>query len=364
MPAKKLACLLSTVFFSHIAAACTDLHLTAKDGTQLIARSMEFGTNMNSNLRTSLRDRTFVNTTPNGKAGLSWKAQYGYVYLDALNVDVAIEGMNEAGLAFEALYLPGETEYQVVPDGQESQGLAYERFGDWVLANFKTVDEVKNLLPKIFVYAEKMTGFGDMIFPLHYIINDNTGKSIVVEYVGGKMNVYDNTIGVVTNSPTYNWHMTNLRNYVNLSPQFPKPVTVNGVTFAATGQGAGMVGLPGDASPPSRFVKVAVMKTTATDTSDAVGTLNLAQHIMNNVDIPLGFIRDPSNGQVAGDYTQWVVYKDLTHKIFYYKTYGNMNIRAVSLDKLNFASDAQALKMPLESTQTNQDITEFFTKQK
>src|SRR5687767_5573438 len=100
--------------FAQLAGACTDFRLTAQDGTILIARSMEFALDLKSNLRSSPRNREFKALAPSGKTGFSWKAKYGYVYLDGLNVDMATDGMNEQGLSFEALYLPGLAEYQTL----------------------------------------------------------------------------------------------------------------------------------------------------------------------------------------------------------------------------------------------------------
>ncbi len=78
----------------------------------------------------------------------------------------------------------------------------------------------------------------------------------------------------MTNSPKYNWHVNNLRNYLNLTPNNPNPVSASGLTFSATGQGAGMVGLPGDVSPPSRFVKTAFLAKNAYQANTADDLLN------------------------------------------------------------------------------------------
>lgn len=345
------------------ATACTDFRVVAKDGSVIIARTLEFSQDLKSNLCTSQRARAFNSVAPNGKPGLSWKAKYGYLFLDGFNTDMVVDGMNEHGLSFEYLYLPGETQYQNVPVGQENHALPYTQFGDWVLGNFKTVDEVRQALPNILVVAQKLPTTGDTIFPLHASIYDTTGKGIVIEFVKGKTNVHENRIGVVTNAPTYDWHMTNLRNYINLTPLTPTPVVVRGVTFAATGQGAGMLGLPGDISPPSRFVKMAIMLQTVFSITNAMEAVNLAEHIINNVDIPLGFVREAKTGNATNEYTQWTVFKDLTHKSFYFHTYRDLNLRSVSLMGLNFAENAMRLKMPIEGTPFIQDITSEFAKQ-
>lgn len=341
------------------AIACTDFITTAKDGTNLITRSMEFALDLKSNIRSSTRGRQFTSTTPNGKPGYSWKAKYGYIFIDGLDQDMSIDGMNENGLSFEYLYLPGETSYQTVPADKDNQAIPYLQLGDWVLSNFKTVDEVRQALASMYVFEQTLPGMGNTIFPLHAAIYDATGKGIIVEFIGGKMHIYD-SIGMLTNSPSYDWQVTNLRNYINLSPYSPKPVVVNNLVFTATGQGSGMVGLPGDISPPSRFVKISFLAKVSYPTNDASGALNLAEHIINNVDIPLGLARANVNGNESAELTQWVVFKDLTHRVFYYRTYNDMTLRSVALDKISFSESAPRLKMPLADTPYIMDMTAKF----
>ena len=284
------------------------------------------------------------------------------MYLDGADLDLVVDGMNESGLSFEYLYLPGFTKYQTVPPGQTNRALSYLDFGHWVLGNFSTVDEVRNALNSIFVFEEKLDVLGGMIFPLHAAIYDATGRGIVVEFVEGRIDIHENKLGVMTNSPLYDWHITNLRNYVGLRPTNPEPVIAEGITFNVTGMGAGMFGLPGDITPPSRFVKTAIILEVAIKPANATEAVNLAEHIMNNVDIPLGLSREPQNGKVVSESTQWVVFKDLTHKVFYYRTYENMTLRAVSLEKLDFRENAPALKMPIKSSSYILDVTDPFLK--
>lgn len=360
---KLLAMSAVSFIFSNTTNACTDFRLTAKDGTTLITRSMEFSADLKSNLRNTNRGTPFHSTMPNGKAGLSWKAKYGYLFVDGFNQNFVVDGMNENGLSFEYLYLPGETAYQAIPAGKENQALPYYQFGDWILGSFSTIAEVKKALSNIYVVQANLQGLGTMVFPVHASIYDKTGKGIVVEFVNGKMNIFDN-IGILTNSPTYHWQVVNLRNYLNLSPYSPQPITANGITFSATGQGAGMVGLPGDVSPPSRFVKMSFLAKVAYSVDDATGVLNLAEHLINNVDIPAGLSRAIDNGKESSETTEWVVFKDLTHKIFYYRTYNDMTIRAVTLDKIDFSASAPKFIMPLSGKPYLLDVTDEFLKAK
>jgi choloylglycine hydrolase len=345
---KNLAILCISLLGTHAALGCTDVLVVAKDKTVIVGRTMEFAADLHSNFYTSPRGRTFTNSSPDGKPTATWKSQYGYLYLDGMNFGTTIDGMNEKGLSFEYLFMPGFTTYQSIKPGQEAQAVPYLAFGDWVLGNFATVEEVKQALSKIQIYAQTNASLQNVVFPLHASIHDASGKGLVVEFINGEMKVYDNTLGVMTNAPEFSWHMINLRNYVNLSPYTSDPVTVDGIVFPGTGQGAGMQGLPGDPSPPSRFVKMIFLSKTATPVADAVGALNLLQHILNNVDIPFGFVRAKSAQGDVLESTEWTVYKDLTHKVMYFHTYNDMTLRSIDMSQLNFSPTAKRLKMPLE----------------
>jgi choloylglycine hydrolase len=134
----------------------------------------------------------------------------------------------------------------------------------------------------------------------------------------------------------------------------------NGVQYGANGQGFGLLGLPGDYTPPSRFVKTAVLTTLAVPGNNAQDAINLAEHVINNVDITRGVVREGSTGNIVNETTQWVDFKDLTHKVFYYRTYDNMTLRSVSLAKVNFAPNAPRLKMPIENGAHVQDVSSQF----
>lgn len=343
------------------AQACSDITLTAKDGTQIIGRTMEFGVDLKSNLRTSPRGRDFTTTTSNDKPGLQWKSTYGYIYVDGFGVDSGFDGMNEAGLSFGYLYLPGETVYQTIPDGKDSQSIPYLYFGDWVLGNFKTVAEVKEALKNVTVSAKKLPQLGEAILPAHATIRDTQGNGIIVEFYDNKINVSD-SVGILTNAPKYEWQVTNLRNFVNLSPDVPKAISQGGMTYSATGMGSGAVGLPGDASPPSRFVKLAFMAANVYKADNAVDLLNQVQHIINNVDLPAGYVRTLDDGKTESDITQWALFKDITNKMFYYRTYNDMTLRGIDMSKLDFSPNAPRLVMPMSEAPRQVSVTDQFLK--
>lgn len=331
----------------NVVNACTSVELTSLDHTIMMARSMEFSSDLHSNIRTYPRDYKFTTTLANGKSGMSWTSKYGYLYLDGFGVSTPVEGMNEAGLSFEALLFPGaDSQYQTAASDKKS--IPYIHFGDWVLGNFNNVEQLKKALAKISVTSVKLPQFDNNVFPLHFFVHDASGNGIVIEYVNGQLNVYDDNTNVLTNAPSYDWQVKNIRNYVNLTPYTPDPIVIGNMTFESTGQGSGMHGIPGDISPPSRFIKIFALKNTALTPQNATDTLNLAQHIMNNVDIPLGYVRaKQANGSDLNEWTQWVVFEDLSHKVFYYHTYSDLTLHKIDLNKINFAPKAPMLKMPL-----------------
>jgi len=332
------------------ALACTDARIVAEDGSVLTARTMEFGPPLESRLVVRPRGTKLVSPAPNDAKGLNWTAKYGYAYMDGFKLDGVTDGLNEAGLGFGALYLPGHTTYETVAPADNAKAVSNVKFGAWVLSQFATVDEVKAALSSVRVWGEPVAALGDTPVPVHFVIHDANSKSLVLEWVDGKVTVHDNTVGVVTNSPTYDWHMTNLRNYVNVTPVDPKPVKIGGITYAATGQGAGLLGIPGDPTPASRLVQTAAALHFATKPKNAAQALVLAQKLMNRVDIPSGLIRDFGSGERYDDMTQWVVFRDHANKVYYYRTYEDMTLRALDLKKVDLSPGAPARRMPIATT--------------
>jgi len=111
------------LFLGTLTWACTDFRLKAKDDTVIVGRSFEFGINPDSKLRFSPKGEKYVSKAPDGENGMSWTSKYNFLYLDAFGDDIAVDGINEKGLAVEMLYFPVFASYQTVPVGQASKSM-------------------------------------------------------------------------------------------------------------------------------------------------------------------------------------------------------------------------------------------------
>jgi choloylglycine hydrolase len=317
-----------------IASACTGIRLKGKDGSIVYARTLEFGYPLNSQILFLPRQHEFVGTTASTRPGLTWQTKYAALGLNGEGFDLLVDGVNEEGLAAGTFYFPGYASYQSTTAEDEVQTLAPWEVVTWMLTNFKTVDEIREALPTIKVAAAPLNA-SQGVPPLHYVAHDATGKSLVIEYVDGKLTTFDNPIGVITNAPTFDWHLTNLRNYINLTATNVPPVELDGVTLEQLGQGSGLRGLPGDFTPPSRFVRATALTQGAQAGDTAADTVREAFHILDSFDIPRGAVRPGVASQDPLEFTQWTSAADLTNRRYYVHTYGNRRVRAIDLAKFD-----------------------------
>jgi len=318
--------------------SCTVFELKAGDGTLIVARSMEFAYDLKYDIAVVPRNKDFSSPAPGGKQGVAWKTRYGYAGMAAFGMDYGLsDGMNEEGLAVGLLWFETDMKWQEVAPGEDKNALAQLMLSDWILGNFSGVEDVRREIQKLKVF--KYTDPQSKMCPtVHVIVYDAKGGCIVIEYEDGQCRIYDNPLGFMTNAPRFPWQMTNLRQYAGLSPENPAPGELAGIAFPVTGHGAGLLGLPGDITPPSRFVRLGVLTRFADRQPDAERTLNLAQHILNTFDIPSGLVTDtsPDKKTVAKETTQWASFRDLTNRVLYFKTYNNQNLRKIDLKKIDF----------------------------
>ncbi len=317
------------------AAACTGIRLMPKDGSVIYARTLEFSPTMFfSNIMVVPRNFEFTGETPTGVPGLKWKAKYGIVGMDSLGLPSLTDGLNEAGLGVGAFFHPGFASYETFEGAKASRSLAPHDLVTWILSRFATVEEVKAALEQVTVVPVKAGPWG-FVAPLHYIVHDKMGKSLVIEYLGGRRTVYDNPVGIITNSPAFDWHLQNLHNFINLQPVEIAPREILGLKMAPLGGGSGMHGLPGDFTPPSRFVRAAFLTAQSPRTGTAWEGIRQAFRILNQFDIPRGAHRtvaDEAKAMYAE--TVWTSAADLTNGRYYFHTINNRRVRMIDLKKV------------------------------
>ena len=201
-----------------------------------------------------------------------------------------------------------------------------------------------------------MEGWGAVPPPFHYIVYDKAGNSLVIEPLDGKLVTYDNPLGVCTNSPTFDWHMTNLRNYVNLSPDNASSTNMAGVEIAPLGQGSGLLGLPGDFTPPSRFVRAAIFSKAAIPPNNTEEAVLQIFHILNQFDIPVGSVRAVVNGVIHTESTTETSVKAPQSLKYYFKMYEDQSIRVVDLNQFDLNAK-EIKKAPMSGRELITDVS-------
>lgn len=310
---------------------CTNFLLGAADGSYVNGRSMEFSNGMVASAQIVLLPKGDAHPAF-AQGAESSKHQYNIIGMNAgprpeLRF-VLTDGMNDQGLACGSLWMP-DSIYPTAPDpGKQSVFVAM--FNNWALGTCASVAEVKDRLQsgEVVLWENGLLQKMNMI-PLHFPVMDNTGDSIVVEYTNDDRtpNIYDNPVNVLTNAPDFPWQVNHLG---RVEENNGRPISPYNPTPDESGNGYGLVGTPGDPTPPGRFSKIGIWKNFATDTAAGYGPATardaqiLAYHLLNCVDIPDGVCRygTPQNSS-GSDYSIWVVVKDLTNLEYQVRMYGS-----------------------------------------
>ena len=339
------------------AEACTGIMLRTADGSVVHGRTVEFGIPIDLDIAFIPRGYAFEGKTPLG-AGKAWTAKYAAIGGIAFGNLALVDGMNEKGLAAGAFYFPTFAEYTETTPENQAKSMSMSDFANWILTSFASVAEVRAAIEKgeVAIAPTVLPGWPAEPQPFHYVVYDKTGTSIVIEPIDGTLKMYDNPLGVVTNSPPFDWHMTNLRNYIALDPVNVPAITIDKTSFKPLGQGSGMLGLPGDFTPPSRFVRAAVFSSTALPSETSQEGVYQTFHILNNFDIPKGVARTVADGKVHADYTMLTAARDPQTLTYYWHTYDDQTIRSVDMTRFDFDGD-KVLTLSTKSTQPVIDMS-------
>lgn len=311
--------------------ACTGIALKAKDGSYVQARTIEAAEMaLESNYVIIPRGHSVTSYTPTGRNGLTFTARYGVVGLSVVKEEFIAEGINEKGLSAGLFFFPQYGGYEKYEPSQNANTLGDLQVVAWILSSFSSIDELKAAVEKV-----RIVGL-DSSAVVHWRIGERSGRQVVMEIVGGKPHFYENEVGVITNSPGFEWHVTNLNNYVNLYPGSAPNRKLSGVELRPIGGNSGFLGLPGDATPPSRFVRAAFYVATAPQLATGYDTILQSFHLLNNFDVPIGIEHHEGKVPDLISATQWTSAIDLTNRRVYYKTMYNNSIRCIDLSTIDF----------------------------
>ncbi len=323
---------------------CTDIRLVRLSDRHISGRTLDFGYDVESRVQVVPRgqDHSAVATDTSAQT-LTWSNDLGYVGMDAFGFAWAIcDGLNEAGLSVGTLWLP-ETKLPTSPPTDDGTGVIdFVNLAGWILGTCRTVDDVRAALASVRIWnapvkrlwqsseplPKNLVPLADYAFTEHLTIHDASGGDLVVEFIDGETVFHDNKIGVLTNSPTYDWHTTNLRNYIGLTNVEDKPLNLMGMPVTPTGNGTGLLGMPGDVTPASRFIRATVLTEVATSAKDTRDAINQTIHSLDLVSVAR-FLA------ASGDYTQWYVARDHDDPTYYVRAYDSWQTDVHRLADLN-----------------------------
>jgi penicillin V acylase-like amidase (Ntn superfamily) len=355
MLSKKIISAMALLSLLNYSLACTAVDIKAKDGSVVAGRTMEWAFDMQWQLVSLPKGSNLTLIAPpnSGLPPITTQLKYAVVGLSPgpkiVPQSVILEGQNSEGLGISGNFLPDFTQYQTVSKTDKNY-MSILEFGTWLLGNFATVDQVKMELPKYKIWGDNNIAVGPTPPTVHYIITDKSGASVVVEFVKGEMKISTVSVNVLTNAPTYDWHLTNLRNYISLSNKGTASVTTPKGKISQLAQGIGMFGLPGDFTSSSRFVRTVFLRYYSDQPNNDAQAVQFVGHMLNNVDIPYGATKSSEGGKTITEYTQWVAIKDLTHNRLYFADY-NHRLNFVSIDVNKFFALTTSKNIPISQIQ-------------
>ena len=249
------------------------------------------------------------------------------------------DATNEKGLSMAGLNFPKYADYK--PEASEKDNIAPFEFIPWILGQCATIAEAKTLLERLNLLEEHYSRELPLS-PLHWMIADRN-SSIVVESVKEGLKIYENPVGVLTNSPTFDMQLFQLNNYMSLSPKAPQNHFSPDLNLQRYSNGMGAIGMPGDWSSQSRFVKAVFTKMNSVCGDSENENVSQFFHILGSVEHQRGCV---DMGDNLYEITIYSSCCNTDKAIYYYRTYENNQITAVDMHRENL-DGTQVISYPL-----------------
>lgn len=265
-----------------------------------------------------------------------WTSKYNFMGIGIEGSHILLDGINEHGLAGDLQVLKecGWAELEDIKKQQKTPVLA-EEFVCYILSNYKTVSEIRSDVDQFMLLNQPFKlGEASFHFPIHFSFVDESGDGIVIESLEDGSLVTFDYLNIMTNSPRYDYHQVNIRNYIGMSDvNITEPKTLsNGITIEPIegGTGFGLVGIPGDYTSPSRFVRGFCFSSSLNPFPKEKG-FNELYSIFRTVIVPEGLERSDSNPKISDHTRYWSGY-DLAQRKLVVQTGKGLAFTTKSLD--------------------------------
>jgi len=321
--------------------ACSYFELRGQNSIPtLVANTMEWSTPSTSSGWQAVLHPADETNTPACLNGQGWSSKHAYIGMENPGVtNVSFNAMNEHGLTVSGhAYRGGASN---TPSHATIQICEID-LAAYILGSFVSVQQLREALPNVAMVAVPNPSYSAP--GLQWAFADRSGDSVVVDYKAGALRIMNNSVGVLTNDPDFSWHLDNLNNYNNLNNRWPQSgiaqrATPDGPVPRTVGHGFNLLGLPGDGSPPSRFVRIFYQRELALlgrPPANFDEALVVATGLLNSVHIVQG-VMAAAPGEQGFDYTQFGILKVPALGLLYIRTYEDMHWRKINFKTLDMS---------------------------
>lgn len=319
---------------------CTTVGFAYKEG-QVFGRTLEFGKAFDNTVAYIPADtKDFIKAKDK-----NFDSKYATIGTHFFDLDPLGDGINEEGLMGSSNLLPAYATFTKEINENKINLVTTQAFS-YLLTRCKNIEEVRKEAENLVIIEPEESGLQQTANQMHFFFMDAKGNKLVLEPKDGRLMAYDNPYGALTNAPEFPWHETNLKNYLNIRPENIDEQNVNGKIITKFGEGSGAVGLPGDFTPPSRFIRSAYFVSNTPKDLERNAAILQVFRILSQSDIPTGAVVDPKEGN--NDETIYTAVMDTKEKAYFVKYHDNINIQSFYMNDLKDLTEITNLDVQKE----------------
>ena len=304
---------------------CTAFTLKSQQGEAFFGRNMDFSHDIDPHLYIVPKNFEWDNVLSMGKICNTYR--FIGIGQEMDGILAFFDGVNEMGFAAATLYFAGYAKYDTLSEPESMEQVASFDFLHYILGRCADIDDLRQLVDNL-----SIVGFEDpvtqTVAPLHWMAVDRSGECVTIELTDRGMEVITNPIGVMANSPDLRWHMTNLRNYIGVTPYQSEEACWGNVRLTPFGQAGGTQLLPGGFTSPERFVRTAYLKSFIPTPQTRMEAVISCFHVIESVTIPKGAV---ITSRDTYDYTKYTAFINTATCEYFFKTYDNIQVGTASL---------------------------------